>query len=140
MIIPWDILWAPHSLRYYNNIFLINRPGRNRSPIGKMWNVRMLLSIKVLFQNRFECGCESELVTVLRFVARNHKWCNSVQVVEACALVRDFELLPAGDSTLVGERGISLSGGQRARIGLARACYRLVGISPSTIYEQRNWL
>nr|ACZ64280.1 ATP-binding cassette sub-family C member 4 [Trichoplusia ni] len=51
------------------------------------------------------------------------------KVVKACALVRDFELLPHGDSTLVGERGISLSGGQRARIGLARACYR-----PADIY------
>ncbi|PZC73708.1 hypothetical protein B5X24_HaOG200327 [Helicoverpa armigera] len=50
------------------------------------------------------------------------------KVVRACALVRDFELLPHGDSTLVGERGISLSGGQRARIGLARACYRQADI------------
>ncbi|CAK1599826.1 unnamed protein product [Parnassius mnemosyne] len=46
------------------------------------------------------------------------------KVVSACALLHDFELLPVGDATLVGERGTSLSGGQRARIGLARACYR----------------
>lgn len=41
-----------------------------------------------------------------------------------CALERDFELFPHGDKTLVGERGVSLSGGQRARINLARAVYK----------------
>ena len=44
-------------------------------------------------------------------------------VIEACALKRDFEILDAGDHTLVGERGISLSGGQKQRISLARAIY-----------------
>ncbi|XP_041674410.1 probable multidrug resistance-associated protein lethal(2)03659 [Drosophila eugracilis] len=44
-------------------------------------------------------------------------------VVKKCALERDFELLQ-GDRTFVGERGASLSGGQRARISLARAVYR----------------
>ncbi|XP_011311078.1 multidrug resistance-associated protein 4 [Fopius arisanus] len=50
------------------------------------------------------------------------------QVVRACALTRDFIQLPQGDKTLVGERGTSLSGGQRARVNLARAVYRKADI------------
>lgn len=45
------------------------------------------------------------------------------KVVEACALREDFERFPSGDLSFVGERGITLSGGQRARVGLARAIY-----------------
>jgi ATP-binding cassette subfamily C (CFTR/MRP) protein 1 len=45
------------------------------------------------------------------------------QTVKACALVDDFATLPDGDQTEVGERGISLSGGQKARLTLARAVY-----------------
>lgn len=44
-------------------------------------------------------------------------------VIEACALLKDIQAFPDGDATMIGERGIVLSGGQRARIGLARAVY-----------------
>ena len=39
-----------------------------------------------------------------------------------------MEILPAGDLTEIGERGINLSGGQKARISLARAVYTNVDI------------
>ncbi|KAJ8933698.1 hypothetical protein NQ314_013864 [Rhamnusium bicolor] len=46
------------------------------------------------------------------------------KIINVCALEKDFEQFPQGDRTMVGERGVSLSGGQRARINLARAIYR----------------
>ena len=45
------------------------------------------------------------------------------RVIEACALTEDIEKFPDCDQTIVGERGVVLSGGQRARVSLARAVY-----------------
>ncbi|XP_072239695.1 ATP-binding cassette sub-family C member 10 [Leuresthes tenuis] len=44
-------------------------------------------------------------------------------VIEACALSDDLNVLPNGDKTEVGENGVTLSGGQKARLALARAVY-----------------
>ncbi|XP_073824005.1 sulfonylurea receptor [Musca autumnalis] len=44
-------------------------------------------------------------------------------VLDACALKPDIDLMPAGDLTVIGERGINLSGGQRQRVAIARALY-----------------
>ncbi len=45
------------------------------------------------------------------------------KVLRACELEKDIEILPQGDETIIGERGVNLSGGQKALVALARTCY-----------------
>lgn len=45
------------------------------------------------------------------------------RVIEACALQPDLDMLPHGDATEIGERGITVSGGQKQRLNIARAIY-----------------
>lgn len=51
----------------------------------------------------------------------DRKWYE--QVIEACALRPDLEMLPNSDRTEIGERGITISGGQKQRLNIARAIY-----------------
>ena len=47
-----------------------------------------------------------------------------VETVKACQFEQDIKMMPAGDQTEIGEKGINLSGGQKARVSLARAVYK----------------
>lgn len=68
------------------------------------WIQNLTLKDNVLFDNAFD--------------QRQYK-----QVLKACALEADIELLANGDMTEIGENGINLSGGQKQRVALARAVY-----------------
>ncbi|XP_068382967.1 ATP-binding cassette sub-family C member 4 isoform X4 [Eschrichtius robustus] len=46
------------------------------------------------------------------------------KVIKACALKKDLQVLEDGDLTVIGDRGTTLSGGQKARVNLARAVYQ----------------
>ncbi|GMP70431.1 hypothetical protein CsSME_00029288 [Camellia sinensis var. sinensis] len=47
-----------------------------------------------------------------------------LETLEKCSLVKDLDLLPYGDLTEIGKRGVNLSGGQKQRIQLACALYQ----------------
>lgn len=71
----------------------------------------------------FGGSVKSNIIFTEEFDAKRYE-----KVIHACALEQDLKQLPHGDETVVGERGISLSGGQKARINLARAVYKKADI------------
>ncbi|KAB0798127.1 hypothetical protein PPYR_09120 [Photinus pyralis] len=133
--------WVPNPIIYtLTNINLNLKPGSLCAVVGQVGSgkssfLQLLLKELPLISGVLEISGEVSyasqepwlFVSTVRnnilfgtpYVRQRYK-----EIVKVCALERDFELFPNGDKTLVGERGISLSGGQRARINLARSVYR----------------
>ena len=72
----------------------------------------------------------------------DRKWYDAV--IDACALRPDLEMLPNGDMTEIGERGITVSGGQKQRLNIARAIYfksdLILMVRKAPIYGCHNYI
>ncbi|KAH6604283.1 cadmium factor [Trichoderma cornu-damae] len=108
---------------------IVGRVGAGKSSflqsiLGGLWKVNGSTEVRgtVAYASQ---QCWILNATVKENIVFGYKWDADFyeKTVRACALVDDFAQLPDGDETVVGERGISLSGGQKARVSLARAVY-----------------
>uniref|UniRef100_A0A663M5D5 ATP binding cassette subfamily C member 8 n=1 Tax=Athene cunicularia TaxID=194338 RepID=A0A663M5D5_ATHCN len=97
----------------------------NRTPNGRFISCSYRTETQTRELIYQKCASLAVSVWILRylFCFRRYK-----AVIDACSLQPDIDILPHGDQTQIGERGINLSGGQRQRISVARALYQQTNV------------
>ncbi|KAH7669985.1 multi drug resistance-associated protein, partial [Aphelenchoides avenae] len=137
----WDSKFAVPPTRHLRGITLSVGRGELIGVVGRVGNGKSsLLSAIVGEMERLSGACTLNAQTI-GYVPQqawilNKKLRDNIlfekpyddqlynRVLDACALKPDLEMLVAGDQTEIGEKGINLSGGQKARVSLARAVYQ----------------
>lgn len=92
--------------------------------IGEHWEWDSHVFTNFLASLSFTSRCYDSLRLTGNFTPHHSHQQRYRKVINVTGLSLDLEQLPYGDQTLVGEKGISLSGGQKARCNLARAIYK----------------